>query len=130
MGAGSVVTAISYDEFETIINKHKIVFVDFWTEWCGPCKHFAHVFETVANMHHKDILFASVNLEKEAKFSELFSIQSVPHLMVFKDGIAIYSESGSMPQTALKDLVEQALIVDMSEIHEQLEKKNNSDPSG
>lgn len=112
---------VTSDGFESIIENNQLVFVDFWAPWCAPCKQFATIFERVAALH-SDIVFAKVNIESEHELAETFQIRSIPHLMVFKQGIAIYSEAGSMPESTLKELVEQALDADVSAIREQLDK--------
>jgi len=115
------VTAVKGNDFELLLNSNDLVFVDFWAQWCVPCKHFANVYEQVAEQH-QSIQFVKVNIEEEAELAELFQIRSIPHLMVFKQGIAIYSESGSMPESMLKDLVQQAIDADVSEIRATIDK--------
>lgn len=118
--------AISGDQFESIIQRHEIVFLDFWATWCVPCKTFSTIYDNVA-AKYKNILFGKVNIEQETELAETFQIRSIPHLMVFKQGIAIYSDSGSIPESTLKELVEQALRADVSDIRAQLDK--DSSPS-
>lgn len=113
------VQSINSDEFEALIQNNEIVFLDFWATWCAPCKVFAKTFEQVANQY-PNIMFAKINIEQETQLAELFHIQSIPHLMVFKQGIAIYSEAGSMPESTLTELAQQALTADVSCIREQL----------
>ena len=108
-------------EFEAIINSSELVFVDFWAEWCAPCKQFASVYERVAEQNPL-IKFTKVNIEEESELADSLEIRSIPHLMVFKQGILIYSEAGSMPESVFKDLVSQALNADVSEICEKIEK--------
>ncbi|WED44109.1 thioredoxin family protein [Legionella cardiaca] len=108
-------------EFEEFIEKNSLVFIDFWAEWCAPCKEFARVYEKVAEQN-PTVKFAKVNIEKETELADIFQIRSIPHLMVFKEGIAIYSEAGSMPESIFKDLVQQAINVDVSEIRDKIDK--------
>lgn len=119
------VIALSSDEFEVFIQKNEIVFIDFWATWCAPCKQFATIYERVAALN-TGVAFASINIENESDLAEAFNIRSIPHLMVFKQGIAIYSEAGSIPESTLKELVEQALEADVSAIREQLDKGDES----
>lgn len=117
----SAIQAVTSDQFELLIYKNEIVFIDFWAEWCAPCKQFAAVYEKVAGQYKK-VMFASINIEQESELADTFNIRSIPHLMVFKHGIAIYSEAGSMPESTLKELVQQAIDADVSDIKAQLEK--------
>lgn len=113
--------AIKGSEFETVINNNPLVFVDFWAPWCAPCRQFGTVYEHVA-VKHPDILFAKINIEEEHELAETFQIRSIPHLMVVKQGIVIYSEAGSMPESALIELVQQAQAADVSKIRSQLDQ--------
>lgn len=116
----SAVLPIQSTQFESLLAERDIVFVDFWAPWCVPCKQFKDTYEAVS-AQYPDITFCSVNIEQESELAELFELRSIPHLMVFKQGIAIYSESGAMPESTLKELVEQALVVDVDTIKETLE---------
>ncbi|WP_454780897.1 thioredoxin family protein [Legionella sp. WA2022007384] len=113
---------VSSAEFQSLIEENSIVFIDFWADWCAPCKQFSKVYEQVAE-HFPNIKFAKVNIEAEQQLSDFFEIRSIPHLMVFKEGIVIYSNAGSMPASTLKELVEQAVAVDVSAIKEELQQK-------
>lgn len=108
-------------EFESLINENELVFIDFWAEWCAPCKQFSKVYEQVADQF-PGIVFAKVNIEEQQELADFFEIRSIPHLMVFKDSIVIYSDAGSMPESTLKELAQQALDADVSEIRSQLEQ--------
>ena len=99
-------------EFESYLASEGISFIDFWASWCGPCKAFAKVFEKVSK-ENKNINFLSVNIEKETELTETFEIRSVPHLIVIKNGIVIYSDSGALSASSLKELIEQAKNADV-----------------
>ena len=112
--------ALDGSNFEQIIMDEPIVFVDFWATWCAPCTQFSAIYERVA-AQYQNILFTTVDIEKAPELGEMLEIRSVPHLMVFKEGIAIYSDSGSVPESVLKELAEQALTADVSAIKAQLD---------
>ena len=121
MSEQHVTRQVNSSEFEALIRDNTIVFVDFWASWCAPCKQFAAIYEQVA-AKYPEIVFAKINIEEEQELSETFHIRSIPHLMVFKQGIVIYSEAGSMPESTLTELVQQALSADVSDIRAELDK--------
>ncbi|MGL6030020.1 MAG: thioredoxin family protein [Legionella sp.] len=115
---------VTTERFESLINEHEIVFIDFWAEWCAPCKQFAKVYEDISEQF-PNIVFAKVNIEEQEDLAEFFEIRSIPHLMVFKEGIVIYSDAGSMPESTLKELAQQAIDADVTEIRAQIEEENH-----
>ena len=122
MAALGDVRALDAAELNALLEQPEIVFVDFWATWCAPCRQFAPVYARVAQKH-QNVVFAAIDIEKETVLAEEFQIRSIPHLMVFKHGIAIYSESGSVPESTLNELVQQAKDVDVSGIRQQLDEQ-------
>lgn len=101
--------------------KSGTVLVDFWAAWCGPCRMFAPVFEQ-ASEQYPDIVFGKVDTEAETGLAGAFGIQSIPTLMVVRDGVVLYAQPGALPAAALTDLIEKAAAVDMDEVRAELAK--------
>ena len=109
---------LTADTFENTVESG-IVLVDWWAAWCGPCRRFAPVFEK-ASEAHPDITFAKVDTEAEPALSGSAGITSIPTLMIFRDGILIYSQPGALPAPALEDLISQTRALDMDEVRRQV----------
>lgn len=103
---------VTPEQLDELVQSSSLLLVDFWAEWCVPCKQFASVYEEIA-AEYPDVIFAKVDIAKEAELAETFEIRSIPHLLIFKQGMIIYSESGSMPKSRLQTLVSQAQAVDV-----------------
>jgi thioredoxin 1 len=91
------------------------VLVDFWAEWCGPCRQFAPVFDE-ASERHPDITFGKVDTEAQTQLAAAFGISSIPTLMAVREGVVLYAEPGALPAAALEDLIGQVRAVDMNEV--------------
>jgi thioredoxin 1 len=107
-------------DFESTVNGDGIVLVDFWASWCGPCRSFAPIFEA-ASEEHPAITFAKVDTEAEQHLAGALQIMSIPTLMIFRDGILLFSQPGSLPKAALDDLITQAEGLDMEEVRKQVD---------
>ena len=113
---------LTKDNLHEVIDNNAIVIVDFWAEWCGPCKSFAPTFEAAAE-DHEDIVFAKVNTEEERELAGMFQIRSIPTLMVFKEQIVVFSQAGALPASALTELVKNAQELDMDMVRQQIAEK-------
>ena len=106
-------------EFEKLITESTIVFVDFWAEWCGPCKMFGPVFEA-ASEKHPDVVFAKVDTEAEQSLAGAAGITSIPTLMAFRDGILLFRQPGALPAPSLEELIGAIKAADIEEIKKEV----------
>jgi thioredoxin 1 len=114
---------LTKDTFEETIVDNDIVLVDFWADWCGPCKSFAPTYEKVSE-GHAGVVFAKVDTEAEQELASYFQIRSIPTLMIFRDQIGIFSQPGALPENALEDLIEQAKGLDMDAVRREIEEQS------
>jgi thioredoxin 1 len=110
---------INQQNLDTTIAENGIVLLDWWASWCGPCRSFAPVFEAAAEAN-PDIVFGKVDTEAEQQLAAAANIMSIPTLMVFRDGVLVFSQPGALPATVLDDLISQVRELDMDEIHRQV----------
>ncbi|WP_278313174.1 thioredoxin [Lolliginicoccus levis] len=111
--------ALTHTDFETTITDNDVVLVDFWAEWCGPCKSFAPTFEA-SSEKHPDVVHAKVDTEAEQQLAAAAGIQSIPTVMAFREGILVFAQPGALPADALDSLITQVKDLDMNEVREQI----------
>ena len=110
---------LTKENFEEVITSNDMVVVDYWAEWCGPCKSFGPVFEKVSE-DFPDAVFAKVDTENEQEIASMFQIRSIPTLMIFREKVIVFSQPGAVPEGALRDVVTKAENLDMVEVHKQV----------
>ena len=116
---------LTTDNFEDTIKNNRIILVDFWAPWCGPCRSFAPTYET-ASEAHTDVVFAKVNTEEQQELAMRFQIRSIPTLMIFCENIIIFSQAGALPDSALEDVVNKAKELDMDVVRAEIAKEEAS----
>ena len=115
-------TALTAGTFAETIESNEIVLVDWWADWCGPCKMFAPVFEK-ASEENPDIVFVKVDTEAEQSLASQAQINSIPTIMVFRDGILLFAQPGALPGAALDDLISQVRALNMDEVRAEIAKE-------
>jgi len=110
---------ITSQTFEETIEKNDIVIVDFWAEWCGPCKSFAPIYDEVSEKH-EGIIFGKINTEEEQELAGHFQIRSIPTLMIFREQVVLFSQPGMLNAEQLEDVISKVQDIDMAKVHEEI----------
>jgi len=117
---------ITADLFEETIEKNDIVIVDFWAEWCGPCKSFSPIYEAVSEKHD-DIIFGKIDTEAEQELASHFQIRSIPTLMIFREQVVLFSQPGMLNAEQLEEIISKVKSVDMAEVHAEVAKSEDAE---
>lgn len=115
---------LTSETFESTIKDNDIVIIDFWAEWCGPCKSFAPTFESMSEKH-EDIVFAKVNTEEQQELAASFQIRSIPTLMIFREQVILFSQPGALTEGNLEEIISQVKALDMAKVHAEIAEQAN-----
>ena len=116
------VLELTESTFDAAVSDSDVLVVDWWAAWCGPCRMFAPVFEAAAG-RSADIVFAKVDTDANPALSSAAGIRSIPTLMVFRDGVLVFSQAGALPAAALDELIADVRALDMDEVHRVLAER-------
>lgn len=110
---------LTKDTIDDVIGAEGITLVDWWAEWCGPCKQFGPVFEA-ASEQHSDVVFGKIDTEDQRELAAAAQITSIPTLMAFRDGILVFSQPGALPAAGLEQIITAVKELDMDDVRRQI----------
>ncbi len=113
-------------DFDQLVLDNDIVLVDFWADWCGPCKQFAPVYES-ASEQHEDVVFAKVDTEAEQALAQAAQITSIPTLMAFREQVLVFAQPGALPPPALEQVITAVKGLDMEDVRRQIAAQDNKE---
>ncbi|WP_165063299.1 thioredoxin [Marisediminicola senii] len=119
---------LTTEAFEETVTAPGITLVDFWADWCGPCKAFAPIYEN-ASEQHQDVTFAKVDTEAEQQLAGAAGITSIPTLMAFRDGVLVFSQPGALPAPALEQVIDAVKALDMDDVHAKIAEQKKQAPA-
>jgi thioredoxin len=114
-------TEITEDNLESLVENSDMLVVDFWAEWCGPCKAFGPTFEKVSESY-PEVTFAKCNTEVEREVAAAFDVRSIPTLAIFREKVLLFKEAGAFPENLLVEIIDKVKDLDMKEVHAELDK--------
>jgi thioredoxin 1 len=114
---------ISGENFESTITDNDIVLVDFWADWCGPCKRFGPIYEK-SSEQHSDVVFAKLDTDANQQLSGQLGIEGIPTLMAFREGVMVFNQAGALPGPALEQVVSAVKELDMDDVRAQIQAQH------
>ena len=118
---------LTLDNVEATGTSGGITLVDFWADWCGPCKMFGPIFEKSSETH-ADITFAKVDTEAQHELGAMLQIRSIPTVMAFRDGVMLFNQAGALPEHQLEQLIQAVRDVDMDEVRREIAAQDPGSP--
>ena len=112
------VDEVTKENFKEVVEKNQIVIVDFWAVWCGPCKRFAPIFDSVA-AKHPNVKFIKVNTDEQPQLAASFEVRSIPTLAVIKEQQIIFVRPGAVNEDTLEQIVQRAKEIDMAAVEKE-----------
>ncbi|MBD9733305.1 thioredoxin [Streptomyces sp. H28] len=120
---------LTKENFDQMVTDNEFVLIDFWADWCGPCRQFAPVYEKAAEAN-PDLVFGKVDTEAQPELAAAFGIQSIPTLMIVRDQVAVFAQPGALPEAALTDVIGQARKLDMDEVRKAVAEQQAQSGEG
>jgi thioredoxin len=117
---------LTNDNLDSLIKENDILLIDFWAEWCGPCKMFGPIFEEAADAH-PDMTFAKCNTDQEQEAAARFGIRSIPTLAIFREEILVFLQPGALHKAGLESIISQVKDLDMDEVRAEIQKEKENE---